>query len=120
MTLNPFKLLEQAITEHGSATILKERLAQASEQYALLEKQLSQKEIELTDCRAAISHLEANQHQLHLEIEQQQTQIPRLNNELDRLKNEQNQFTEHCGAYFQKDGYLLMTQPIQPHARVLC
>ena len=39
MSLNPLVLLEKAINEHGSATILKERLALAADQFQKLENE---------------------------------------------------------------------------------
>ena len=78
MTLNPFSLLKELITEHGSAVIFKERLTQAAEQYALLEKQLAEKKLELADSRAIASQLETQNQQLKLEVDQQQRQITKL------------------------------------------
>ena len=42
MSLNPFTAIEKLITEHGSAAILRERLALASDQYAALERRISE------------------------------------------------------------------------------
>ncbi len=52
--MNIFSEIERLITEHGSATILRERLALAADQYAALERKLSELQSENETLRAQL------------------------------------------------------------------
>lgn len=57
--MNPLSLLEKAINEHGSAAILKERLALVRDVLSKVEKEKSDLEKELSNAREKIKQLEA-------------------------------------------------------------
>jgi len=59
MSLNPLKLLEKAINEHGSSAILKERLALVRDVLEKVEKEKCDLERELTNAREEISLLKS-------------------------------------------------------------
>ncbi|MBA7646296.1 hypothetical protein ES703_54058 [subsurface metagenome] len=59
MSLNPLTLLEKAINEHGSSTILKERLALVKDVLAKVEQEKSNLERELAIAREEISCLKS-------------------------------------------------------------
>src|SRR5262245_30180236 len=63
MSLNPLTLLEKAINEHGSATILKERLELAADKFKQLEEE--NKKLKETNQR-----LEEELKQVRAELEQ--------------------------------------------------
>lgn len=58
-----FQDIERLITEHGSASILRERLALAAEQYAALEKQNAA-------LKEAETNLKAENKRLNLDLEE--------------------------------------------------
>lgn len=63
--------IERLITEHGSAVILKERLALASDQYSALEKKLS-------EANVRNEQLQSENARLHLDLEKAQEKIRNL------------------------------------------
>jgi DNA repair exonuclease SbcCD ATPase subunit len=63
--------IERLINEHGSAAILKERLALASDQYSALEKKLS-------DASAREEHLRSENARLRTDLEKAQKKIQSL------------------------------------------
>jgi chromosome segregation ATPase len=71
--------IEKLINEHGSAVILKERIALASEQYAALERKLSEAERQIQD-------LEAEKQKLELATYKQKDQIRLLEEQLEAKK----------------------------------
>ena len=77
MSLNPLALLEKAINEHGSAVILKERLALASDQFSALEKKS-------VDQAALILQLQSELASLHLQDKEKQSQIDRLTEQIQQ------------------------------------
>lgn len=79
--------IERLITEHGSATILKERIAFASDQYVALERKLSESEIKLSEANTKIKQLEIENQSLKLDIDKQNTVINNLNLENENLQN---------------------------------
>ena len=71
--------IEKLINEHGSAVILKERIALASEQYAALERKLTEAERQIQD-------LEAEKQKLELASYKQKDQIRLLEEQLEAKK----------------------------------
>jgi predicted nuclease with TOPRIM domain len=67
--------IERLITEHGSAAILKERLALASDQYSALEKKL-------TESKLRNKQLQSENARLHLDLEKAQDEIRNLKEKL--------------------------------------
>lgn len=59
MDINPLSLLEKAINEHGSSTILGQRLDLVKEMLAKVEKEKSDLENQLSDARKKIVELQA-------------------------------------------------------------
>ena len=55
--MNPLSLLEKAINEHGSASILRERIALVKDMLGKIEKEKSDLEKELADARKEIIEL---------------------------------------------------------------
>lgn len=79
MSLNPLSLLEKAINEHGSAVILKERLALAADQFAVLEKKLADQEI-------LSRQLQSDNESLQLDVTQKQNEIGRLTSQIHQAQ----------------------------------
>lgn len=79
--MNPFKLIENLINEHGSSSILKERLL-------LLKDELTKVEKERTDLHAKVSELEEKVRKLNYRLE---TEVV------------SNEFTEYLGGLFKRD-----------------
>lgn len=75
-----FDGLEKLINEHGSAVILKERIALANDKYAALEQKLATSEL-----RAA--NLESENQRLRLDLEKAQ----------EKIRNLEEQLVEHHG-----------------------
>lgn len=59
MNLNPLALLEKAINEHGSSTILKERITQVKEELLRVEKENSNLKKELAAAKEEIEQLKS-------------------------------------------------------------
>lgn len=70
--------LEKLITEHGSAAILKERIALANDKYSLLEQKNAQLIAERTQFEAKITVLENDKQSLKSQIYQAEKEIKRL------------------------------------------
>ena len=79
--------IERLINEHGSAAILKERLALASDQYSALQKQADK--------------FQSENERLHLDLEECQKQRRTLEEELSHVNSLQDWFPE-AGALFKK------------------
>jgi chromosome segregation ATPase len=54
MSLNPLKWIEWLITEHGSAAVIRERLGQAHDQIAILQRESAALKSERDDYRARL------------------------------------------------------------------
>lgn len=76
--------IERLITEHGSAAILRERLALAAEQYAALEKKV-------VDLEAKNAHLESENSEL-------QQQVRSLMGSAAPNSNPSGYVCDHCGS----------------------
>jgi hypothetical protein len=85
--------IEKLINEHGSATILKERIGLAQDQYSALEK-------ELAASKAREKEFETENLRLKLDNEQMKTQIRNLE---DRIHKD-NLLTLKYGVYWDKAG----------------
>ncbi|HNV89130.1 MAG TPA: hypothetical protein PKL53_09230 [Methylotenera sp.] len=81
--------LEKLINEHGSATILKERIALLNDQHALVEKQAAA-------LKEQITHLQGENERLKLDKQQLQQQIKTL--ESSHNINPHNYVCDHCGS----------------------
>lgn len=107
MAIPIFGEIERLITEHGSAAILKERIALASDQHAALEKKLLDSELREENLRSENASL-------RLDLETALEKIRNLEEKLKREIERSNQFVESNGAFFKKNpngGY---------HAAVYC
>jgi len=76
--------IERLITEHGSAAILRERISLANDQYALLEKK--------------VSDLQSENECLKLDNSKLQEQIKNLENRVTRNSNPKGYVCDHCGS----------------------
>lgn len=85
--------IEKLITEHGSATILKERIGLAKDQYSALEKELSAS-------KTRESELQADNQRLKLDNEQLKVQMRDLE---DRIHSD-NLLKLRYGVLWDKDG----------------
>ena len=72
MSLNPLKWIEWLITEHGSSTVLRERLGQAKDQIAILERENAS--------------LKSEREDLKVRLEKAQIEIGTLKKENDDLR----------------------------------
>ena len=90
-----FDSFEKIINEHGSAVILKERIALASDKHSALEQELS-----VSELRA--KGLESENKSLRLYREEAQTQIRNLEEQLANFHA--NALTLKFGVYWNKDG----------------
>ena len=91
MSMNPFTLLEKAINEHGSSTILKERLKLAADQYE--------------DLTRKNSDLIAQNKSLQKQLQESQSEIQKLNNLIKTMSGNQearalNEVTSRILEYF--------------------
>lgn len=80
--------IERLINEHGSAVILKERLALASDQYAALQKQ--------------VTHLQSENERLRLDNEECQKKRRALEEKFSHI-NSQQEWVEEAGALFKRN-----------------
>src|SRR5262245_41367349 len=67
--MNPFDAIEKLITEHGAATILRERITQAKEQQVALEKENTSLKSERDVLKTQNARLAADLHEARSEIE---------------------------------------------------
>ncbi len=70
-----FDGIEKLITEHGSAAILKERIALAADQYAALEKKLSDAELRAKELESENQRLELDNFKLKEKIRDLEKQL---------------------------------------------
>ncbi len=80
--MNIFDGIEKLINEHGSATILRERIALASDQYIALEKKNTLLTKENTSLKSENSILKSENQSLKLDNEEQKIQIQNLEKRL--------------------------------------
>lgn len=73
--------LEKLITEHGSAAILKERIALANDKYAALEQKLSESE-------TRAMNLDAETKTLRLDLEQAKIEIQNLKSLIEKSRGD--------------------------------
>jgi len=78
--MNIFGEIERLITEHGSASILRERLELAKEQYSALEKK--------------VTKLRSENDNLRLKLKQSQQQIEELNKSLSSASEKSSDFDD--------------------------
>jgi len=83
--------IEKLITEHGSAAILKERIALASDQYAALEKESAASEVRSND-------LQVENERLTLDLEECQKQRRALEEKLSHGSNTEKYVCDHCAS----------------------
>ena len=74
--------IEKLITEHGSAAILKERIALANDKYAMLEQKLSESTVRAEAAEARANNLESENEALKLDNKQFQEKIGLLEEQL--------------------------------------
>ena len=86
--------LEKLITEHGSASILKERIALANDKYAALEEKLSASELR-------VKNLESEKEALRLDNDKLKQQNRAFEEQLSHISTPQEYF-EESGALFKK------------------
>lgn len=79
-----FQDIERLITEHGSAAILRERLALAAEQYAALEKK--------------VVELQAENERLESENSKLQEQVSNFKSSPAQNSNPNGYVCDHCGS----------------------
>lgn len=85
--------IEKLINEHGSSVILKERIALANDQYAILEQKLAASELRE-------NQLKSQNESLRLDVEKAQIQIKNLEDKLSH----NNALTLKYGVYWDKEG----------------
>ena len=73
--MNLFEGIEKLITEHGSAAILKERIALAKEQYSVLETKLSDSELRANQFESENQRLELDNSKLKEKIRDLEKQL---------------------------------------------
>lgn len=88
MTLNPFTLLEKAINEHGSATIILQRLELARDEYAVLQRKLTDAESSLVEATETISQLQSENERLKADLQNAQMEIRNLQEEFYEQRTE--------------------------------
>lgn len=77
-----FDGIEKLITEHGSAAILKERIALVNDQYAAIEKALSNSEIRVKKLESDKQHLELDNFKLKEKIRGLEEQISQAHDKM--------------------------------------
>ena len=81
--------IEKLINEHGSATILKERISLLNDQHSLIVNQAA-------TLKQQITHLQSENQRLTLDKEQLQQQVETL--QLSHSTNPHNHVCDHCGS----------------------
>lgn len=91
---------EKLINEHGSATILKERIALANDKYSLLENKNKILEETNTLLEKKIKTLEMENQTFHLNVQQGKQRISQLETQLDKIhsSNPHGYVCDHCGS----------------------
>ena len=75
MTLNPLKWVEWLINEHGSSTVLRERLGQAKDQNDILARKILELTAKIVELESKITKLETEKKTLTKENEKLKIQI---------------------------------------------
>jgi len=83
--------IEKLINEHGSATILRERITLLNEQYAAVEKQI-------VALKQEVANLQRENESLKLDKRQLQEQVVRLTTKLSHNTNPHGYVCDHCGS----------------------
>lgn len=78
--------LEKLINEHGSATILKERIALANDKFSALEKEFAASKQQVTDLKTRVTELETENQSFKLDNEKLRQEIQRRNDESEKEK----------------------------------
>ena len=81
--------IEKLISEHGSATILKERISLLNDQHSLIVNQAA-------TLKEQITHLQSENQSLKLDKEQLHQQVKAL--QLSHSTNPHNYVCDHCGS----------------------
>lgn len=81
---------EKLINEHGSATILKERIALANDKYSALEKEFAASLLRAETTEARVSNLEAENQSLKLDKEKLRQEIQRRDDITEKEKSHNN------------------------------
>jgi chromosome segregation ATPase len=68
MSLNPLKWIEWLITEHGSSTVLRERLGQAKDQIEILKSERDDLKVRLEKAQVEIGSLKKENDDLRKKI----------------------------------------------------
>jgi|GEM_PF-955384 len=96
---------ERLINEHGSSTILRERIALAEDKYALLEKQVSILQAENVSLRQENTALRQENNDLRAQVKALGLDRDELRKELDSLaqraahsENPKRYCCDHCGS----------------------
>lgn len=76
--MNPIAAIEKLINEHGSATILKERLALAADQFGILEQKLVMLSDRLTQSESKNADLESENQNLKSKVTQLEKELKSL------------------------------------------
>lgn len=84
--------IEKLINEHGSATILKERITLANDKYAALEQKFSESEL-------SVKKSESENEALRLDNSKLQEQLCSLKKELSEISNHPFKFDESSGTW---------------------
>ena len=98
--MNPITAIEKLINEHGSATILKERLALAADQFANLEEKLSTIRDRLTESDRNEANLKSENNNLYAKVKQ-------LEKDLKAMQPTVGGFVKHEGVLWMRteDGF---------------
>ena len=95
-----FDGLEKLINEHGSATILKERLSLAKEQYAALESENAILKQKIKELQSEIKILKTENQTLKLNYQQATQKIGLLENQISTIHNNnpEGYVCDHCAS----------------------
>lgn len=85
---------EKLINEHGSATILKERIALANDKYSALEKEFAASKLREAESKARETELEAENQSLKLDNEKLRQEIQRRDDVIQNEKSHNNLLDE--------------------------
>jgi predicted transcriptional regulator len=96
MTLNPLKLLENAIVEHGSAVVIKQRLALAQDQFAAISQKLVDATLRAEAAELRCSQLESDNSDLRVDNQKLSKQVRELQAAINPSPH--NDLHENCEA----------------------
>ena len=91
---------EKLINEHGSATILKERISLANDKYSLLEEKNSMLARQAADNDEKIKILETENQTLHLNVQKAEQKIRQLEKQISTIHNSnpEGYVCDHCAS----------------------